>query len=311
MSKLISIGELLVDFNKKNNNEYIGNPGGAPANVCSQASKLECETVYLSKVGNDMFGSFLIEELNKFNVCTKYIIKSDIYKTSLAFVSTDNLGERSFVFYRENAADLNIDINDFNDVIFNDGDIFEFGSVALNSEKSINTHKFLLEKAINNNSIIAFDPNVRLNLWDNHEKLRKVILEFINYCDILKISDDEALFIANTDNLEEALNIIRTDNLKLILLTKGSNGADIFMSNNIKYTHHGYKIKAIDTTGAGDSFFGGFLAKILLNNIKKNELLKIDYSTYLDFACKCGAYTCLGYGAMNSMGRKKDLEKME
>lgn len=316
MNKLYSIGELLIDFQSvgigslKDTEQFIKKAGGAPANVCAQAAKLGCSTVYLTKVGDDGFGDFLIESIKEVGIDTSYVKKDKNYSTSLAFVSFEANGEREFSFYRSNAADLNFTREDFKDVKFQKDDILEFGSVALQSEVAKDTHRYLINKAKECGALIAFDPNLRLNLWNDHNELKNVVNEFIKYADIIKIGKDELEFIKGKD-LSNSINELFKANLKVLLLTDGANGADVYV-NNKQYHCPGYKVKTVDTTGAGDSCFGAFLACLLKNNIKKESLLNEtnDYQKMLNFACKAGAYTTTGYGAIKAMGDQDSIERM-
>ncbi|MBQ3253600.1 MAG: carbohydrate kinase [Acholeplasmatales bacterium] len=317
MSKLIGIGELIIDFqsvglsNLKDTKEFVKNPGGAPANVCVQVAKNGHEAIYASQVGNDGFGDFLIESLKNNGVNVDYINKTDEYDTSLAFVSFLEDGEREFCFFRKKAADLYFSKEYFNPININESDILSFGSVALKTKEAQEAHNSLIDKAIKSNALICFDPNVRLNLWEDHNELKEVIKKYAKIADVIKVSDDEALFITGESKYEDAISKLFDGNPSVILLTKGSNGADIYLKNGTKYSHNGYKVKAIDTTGAGDSFFGGFITKLLDYNVKKDNLLSLtNYDEFLDFACKCGAYTTTGYGAISAMGNKEDIESV-
>lgn len=317
MSKLYSIGELLIDFQSvgvaslKETKEFVKKAGGAPANVCVQAQKLGHQTVYLTKVGDDAFGEFLIETLKNEGVDTTYVSKAKEYETSLAFVSFTPDGEREFSFFRKKAADLYFTEEDFKDVAFSKGDVLEFGSVALQTEVAKNTHKYLINKAKESGATICFDPNLRFNLWDDKNELRNVVNEFLEYADVVKVGDEEIDFITNKTG-EESIKAIMRPNVKILVLTKGKDGATIYLKDGRQYSCPGYKVKAIDTTGAGDSFFGGFIAQLLDNNLNVETLLnkEIDYQSFVNFSCKCGAYTTTGYGAIPSMGNKEVIEKV-
>ena len=287
MSKLVGIGELIIDFQSvglsklKDTKEFVKNPGGAPANVCVQVAKNGHKAIYASKVGNDGFGEFLIESLEKNNVDVSYVSKSDKYQTSLAFVSFLEDGEREFSFFRQMVADLYFEACDFEGIEFEKNDVFSYGSVALKTECARKTHDYLIEKAIYNDAIICFDPNVRLNLWEDHNELKEVINEYIKYADVLKVSDDEALFITGESDYDSAIQKLFTGNVKMILFTKGSKGASLILKNGKVYENLGYKVNAVDTTGAGDSCFGGFITKILDYKLSKDLLLK--YDNYQEF----------------------------
>ena len=316
MSKLYSIGELLIDFQSegvaslKNTERFVKKAGGAPANVCVQAVKLGQEAVYLTKVGNDGFGEFLIESLKKEGVDTTFISKSNEHDTSLAFVSFTEDGEREFSFFRKAAADLFFTSGDFKKVEFQKGDILEYGSVALKTFVARSTHKYLIDKAKTSGALVCFDPNLRLNLWENHEDLKQVVREFAQYADVIKVGEDELEFITGLQG-KQAVDAMFTGNLKILLLTNGGKGAKIYLSDGRVFECRGYKVKTVDTTGAGDSFFGAFIAQLLEKGATPENLLtdSFGYMCMLDFACKCGAYTTMSFGAISAMGNKENVEK--
>lgn len=318
MSKLVSIGELIIDFASdgvselKNTEVFRKKPGGACANVCCQVSKNNLKAVYISKVGNDAFGDFLIETLQNENVETTLVKKSDDYHTSLAFVSFLENGERQFSFFRKCAADLYFTLDDVAEANIEEGDVFHFGSVALKTKEARAAHDYLIEKALKNKALITFDPNVRLNLWEDHQELKDVINDYVPYAHVLKISDDELPFITGVENEVDAIKHLFRGNVKLVILTRGSHGATIYLNGEVVANHCGYKVKALDTTGAGDSFFGGFISKLLKENRTPQNLLENveSYNDYLKFACKCGAYTTLNYGAISAMGSSEEVERV-
>lgn len=316
MSKLYSIGELLIDFQSvgtgglKETKEFVKNAGGAPANVCVQAVKLGRQASYLTKVGNDGFGEFLIETLKNEGVDVSFISKSDEYDTSLAFVSFKEGGEREFSFYRRAAADLHFTAGDFKDVKFTAGDVLEFGSVALKTEQAKATHKTLLERAEKAGAIICFDPNLRFNLWESKDELKKAVNEFSAFADVIKVGCDELEFLTG-EPCEKAVKTLFNGKLKILLVTDGGKGAKLYLADGREFCCNGYKVETVDTTGAGDSFFGGVIAQLLEENLSKNTLVngKTNYGAILNFACKCGAFTTTGYGAIPAMGNKIEIEK--
>ena len=312
MNRLYAIGELLIDFQSighaglKDTEEFVKKAGGAPANVAAQAAKLNCPASYLTKVGNDGFGLFLIESLDEIGVDTHFIKRSDDYPTSLAFVSIKEDGEREFSFYRQVAADLNILPSDFAEVTFIEGDILELGTVALASDRGKATHDYLIGKAKEEGALIAFDPNLRFNLFPDLNKLKELVIEYSKQADIMKIGKDELQWLFGED-IEEGISTLLGFGVKVLLLTDGSKGARLIREKE-RYSSPGYKVKAIDATGAGDSFFGAFLAKLMKAKSGKN-LDGLPYGAMLDFACKAGAYTTTGYGAIPSMGNEEQIER--
>ena len=317
MNKLYSIGELLIDFQSegvaslKDTKRFVKKAGGAPANVCVQAVKLGQKAVYLTKVGNDGFGEFLIETLKNEGVDTTYISKSSEHDTSLAFVSFTEDGEREFSFFRKAAADLYFTSGDFKGVEFHNGDVLEYGSVALKTFVARSTHKYLIDKAKAGGALVCFDPNLRFNLWEDKEELKEVVNEFAHYADVIKVGEDELEFITGLKGMA-AVEAMFTGNLKILLLTNGGKGAKLYLSDGKTFECKGYKVKTVDTTGAGDSFFGAFIAQLLEYGATVENLLtgKFGYMYMLDFACKCGAYTTMNFGAISAMGNKENVNKV-
>ena len=315
MSKLYSIGELLIDFQSvgtgglKDTEQFVKKAGGAPANVCAQASKLGVETCYLTKVGDDGFGEFLIDSLGRLGVDTTFIQKDKERNTSLAFVSLREDGEREFSFYRTEAADLAFVPEDFAKVNFHKGDILEFGSVALGSASARATHDFLIEKAKKAGALVAFDPNLRFNLWKDKEELKAIVRRYIPDADIIKMGEDELEFITSLP-LEKGVAFVLDSGCKALLLTRGAKGASLYLRQG-HYDCPGYKVRAIDATGAGDSFFGAFLALLLRQGNAERDIdtPSPTYQAMLEFACKAGAYTTTNYGAIPAMGDLNSIER--
>ncbi len=316
MSKLYCLGELLIDFQSvgtaslKDTRQFVKNAGGAPANVCVQAVKLGRQAAYLSMVGADGFGDFLVETLNAEGVDTSHVRRTDKYDTSLAFVSFKENGEREFSFYRRAAADLHFSPDDFKDVSFAAGDVFEFGSVAVKTDIAAETHRYLIKKAKEAGALVCFDPNLRFNLWESAGSLKAAVKEFLPYADVVKAGADELQFITGKSG-DEGVRELLSAGVKLLLVTDGANGAKLYTDKE-HCVCGGYKVKAADTTGAGDSFFGAFISCLMEQNAlpeNVNSLGREELEKMLCFACRCGAYTTTGYGAIPAMGDKLTVDK--
>jgi fructokinase len=314
MGKLISIGEALIDFVPLQKGVPLSEvlqfkrvAGGAPANVCACVSKLGVESILLTQLGMDGFGDHIINELQKVNVNVNHVKRTNKANTGLAFVSLKEDGDREFSFYRDPSADLLMSKEDIDKTIFSYGDILHFCSVDLVDSPMKETHNYVLKIARENGCLISFDPNVRLPLWEDHNKYKSVINEYIGLADILKISDEELEFITGTSNIEEALSDLFRENVKVIIYTKGPEGAVVYTKTN-QYSHNGFKVIAVDTTGAGDSFIGAFIFKILDLKIDVNELTNYSYTQIVAFANGVGAIVASKMGAIPSMPTKLEVK---
>jgi fructokinase len=315
MPKVFSIGEALIDFipNQKgialkDVNGFEKAPGGAPANVAAAVSKLGGKSAFLGKLGEDSFGDFLIEVLNQVGVDTNYIKRTKEANTALAFVSLKQDGNRDFSFYRNPSADMLLKEDEIEEEWFSKGDVLHFCSVDLIEAPVKYAHIKAIDSIIKKGGIVSFDPNVRLPLWDNPEDCRKTILEFIPLAHILKISDEELEFITGIKDEKSALESLFKGNVKVVIFTRGSEGADIY-TKNYEVRVSGTKVSAVDTTGAGDAFIGAVLYKLIDKNIRPEELTREDAEELLGFANGVGALTCMKKGAISALPTIKQVKE--
>ena len=131
---IVAVGECLIDFVSEQHADTLvleGHPGGAPANVLAMAAKLGCSTQMIAKVGMDAFGSFLIEQLKKANIGTTGMRQAKTEPTTLAVVSLDATGNRSFRFYRNRTADVQLEMSEIDATLLRTCKLFHFGSVSM------------------------------------------------------------------------------------------------------------------------------------------------------------------------------------
>ncbi|MGC8765676.1 MAG: carbohydrate kinase family protein [Brevinematia bacterium] len=303
MTELVCLGEILIDFTPVRVNEdiyYEKNPGGAPANVAVAFSKLGGKSSFIGMVGNDDFGRFLKAILEKNKLDTRGLCFTDKANTTLAFVSLTESGERSFTFYRKPGADMLLSKRDLNLQIIKETKIFHFGSLSMTNKTSEEAALKALNFARKNKKIVSFDPNLRAALWNDLNVARRKIKSVINRVDILKISEDELYFITSENDIKKGLDLIeKTYRTPIILLTMGEKGA-LYSFNGKRKSFKSYKTNAIDTTGAGDAFLGGFLFLILKEKFFENYLPEtIDRA--VSFANATAAITVSRRGAIPAM----------
>ena len=315
MKKLCAIGEALIDFIPETKGSFLKDvvsfkkvAGGAPANVAGAVAKLKGEAVFLTKLGKDAFGDYIIESLKESHIDTSYIKQSEEFDTSLAFVSLTNDGNRDFKFYRRTAADLQFSKSDIpTDVLDNCGFV-HFCSVSLVESPMKQAHVALLEMAMDKDVPICFDPNLRLSLWDDEAKLKQTVLDFIPYANLLKISDEEVEFITGYTNIEDALPSLFKFRCDVVIYTMGKGGVTLYTKTGKKLYVPGYRVNVKDTTGAGDSFIGAFLYKALANEKPLLSYSDEEYISFLEFSNAYAAYTTTKEGALSAMANKEEIE---
>lgn len=277
MSKVVCIGESIVDIIPKDS-RFVLTAGGAPVNVCACVSALGGEAYFLGNISNDAYGVFLFDQIKKCGIHTTYTKRDSNHKSAISFVSLKD-GDRSFEFFRENTADMFLSEDDVADDIFERGDVLHFCSVCLVDSPTKRAHKKAIALAKKNDAIVSFDLNMRPSLWTNDEDMMRAIIEFLPSADIIKISNEELYSLSqylnsNGEKQAEKKSIQQVFDLatscKLLVLTKGGNGAIAYDRNLNCVSCSAVQTKVVDTTGAGDCFIGSLLYLISTNKFNLN-----------------------------------------
>lgn len=316
MNRLVTIGECLIDFTPSEQDgalstvaSFTKNAGGAPANVAAVAAKLGQHAALLSQVGQDAFGDFLIETLKMAGVETKYIAQTTEGETSLAFVSLTDGGNRDFLFYRRHAADLLYRQEQLPKGLLIAGDIIHFCSVNLVESPMKYAHEAVIERAHHVGCLVSFDPNVRLPLWHDAEACRSTILEFIPKAHIVKLSDEELVFLTHIEDEQQAVLALLQEKVQVLFVTHGSDGATLYTrQHQVKVSAP--VVQAIDTTGAGDAFIGAVLSILLERKITPSTLEQFCESyaaSLLSFANQYAGASTETHGAIASYLTKDEL----
>lgn len=310
--KIVTIGELLVDLTQTGEinsvPQYAANPGGAPANVAVAASLMGCETAFIGKVGNDAFGEMLIETLREKNVDVSGVVKSDEFKTTLAVVSVDEKGERSFSFYRKNCADVNLLFEEIDADLVQSADILHFGSVSLTDDPCFTAVKSVVQEASSKGTIISYDPNYRPLLWNDEREAVAKMRYLLKFVDVIKVSYEELILLTGEADLMKGADTLLGEGIRLVLVTMGEKGA-FYKSRRASGVVDAENVAVADTNGAGDTFFGAFLSRIdIFENFVQNKdncLVKA-----VEFACRAAEISVTRSGAIPAMPTKTEVENV-
>ena len=201
-----ALGELLVDFTQSGKSEqgntlFEANPGGAPANVLAMLRKLGRRCAFLGKVGRDSFGDMLARTVAEAGVDVAGLRRDEEIPTTLAVVHTFPNGDRDFSFYRKPGADIMLSADELDEERLRSCRIFHFGTLSLTDEPCRSATVRALELAKESGALISFDPNLRPPLWRSEDAAREAIAWGLDRCDILKISDNEVLFMTGETDL--------------------------------------------------------------------------------------------------------------
>ena len=277
---------------------YEQNPGGGAANIAVCVARLGGCVAFLGKVGNDCIGNALKEVLIREKVDTAGFVSDDMAKTSLAFVQIDSQGERSFSFYGETPAHLALRPGDLNVPLLHSAKILAYGDKILALPDIHKTTVRAVETASTAGAKIAFDPNIRLSLWSSPELARSTILAHLPCCDYIKLSTEELCFLTGQKDLDAGVGMIARPGLSLLVITDGAKGAYAFTPSHTAF-HPSYQVDAIDSTGAGDAFWGATLFQIAQSD--GDSFSPSALSEMLSFSCACGALATTRKGAVPAM----------
>lgn len=271
---------------------YERKAGGAPFNVACALHKFGAEVKFVGSVGDDLIGSFLINYAADFGMDTTYINQNKERNTTLAFVELNEVGERSFCFYRKNTADYFMP--DVSDELIKSADIVCIGSLMLADPTCVEYALDIINRAHAFGKTVAFDVNYRTDIYKDTESAVRTYKRILAAADIVKFSEDEVGTFT-----EEYVHSL-TD--KLVLVTLGKDGSE-WRYNGKSNRVPTITVKPVDTTGAGDAFFAGALS--VLDKSMSDGLTDTLLDESLRFGNIAGALNTLGRGAIDNL---PDLE---
>ena len=297
MFDITAIGEALIDLTQTGLSasgvaEYAANPGGAPANLAVAAAKLGASTAFIGRVGTDAFGTQLRECLRANGVDVSRMLTDAQRPTTLAVVSLDSRGERSFSFYRQHSADLALSPDDVPDEALRRTHFFHFGGVSLTANPARDTVLDAARRARNLGACVTYDPNYRPALWGSRTDAIKQLARPLPLVDILKVSDEEMALLTGTDNLQDGSAAL------------GAKGAFYRFQGETGIVD-GVPCVVADTNGAGDTFFGAFLSRMrafTLDNLTIPQLRDM-----LSYANRAASWTTSRSGAIPAMPTAEEM----
>jgi fructokinase len=241
--------------------------GGAPANVAVGLSRLGGQPLFWTRLGSDPFGDYLAGRLAAEGVAGDLVERDPDARTGLAFVSLDDDGERSFVFYRDGSADTRLDPDRAPDVPLDDVDWLHVGGVLLADEPARSATLRLARAASRTGVTVSFDPNARPELWDEHEfDYAQSVRTALDVADVVKASPGDLRNAGFRGDPSAVADAVLDAGPHTAFLTLGGAGAVAATTGSwpgaARVRHGGYDVETVDTTGAGDAFLAGAVSAL-------------------------------------------------
>jgi len=295
--KIVCFGEALIDFLAQPGatpgapRAFLQFAGGAPANVAVAAARLGAQAQFVGMLGADMFGDFLFDNLRDAGVDTTHIVRTDAARTALAFVQLDADGERHFSFYRPPAADLLFRDMHFDPASFADTAVFHVCSNSLVEADIAQATLQGMVRARAAGALVSLDLNLRPALWPGHAEPLPVLWTALMEADLVKLARNELEYLAaDMPGGEKAvLQRILEGQARLVIVTDGAAPLQ-WRTPEARGEAPAFRVRAVDTTAAGDAFVGGVLFRLAQGGV--------DGAGFADFVSDSAAISeALRFGA--------------
>ena len=296
--ELVCLGELLIDFTPAGTSPggmalYERNPGGAPANVAVAAARLGLPAAFIGKVGADLHGRFLKGVLEKEGVDCRGLLLDPESPTTLAFVELLPGGERDFAFHRKGCGDTRLRPEELPEELIQGAKVLHIGTLSLTDEPACAATLRAVELAKEAGAVVSCDVNYRAPLWEAEGEFRAACAELLPHVDWLKVSEEEAALLTGKRDPESAAEALKKQySLEHLAVTLGEKGA---LVDGVFFP--AFPARAVDTTGAGDSFWGAYLFALLRGLPEPGR-----------FACAAAACCVEKRGAIPAMPDRAEAE---
>ena len=304
---LYSIGELVIDFTPGSEPaSYIRNPGGAPANAAITAARSGLSAGVCSSVGDDDFGRFLLQTLeeNGVKVLNPRLCERAI--TTLAFVTLAPDGNRSFTFARKPGADMFLEERAVKEEDIRNSAIVHAGSCSLSASPAAEATARALRLGHELGKLVSFDVNYRNVMWkDDQAACAAKVREILPYVDLLKVSDEEVGMMGGEPALP---GLMEEFGIAVAVETLGGAGARCFFGGE-SWDAASFKVPCVDTNGAGDAFWGAFLASLHIQGVKAaGQITREVLSRAVTYGNAAGALTVQKKGAIPALPTRAQIE---
>ena len=299
------LGDAVVDLVPDDQGRYLKCPGGAPANVAVGVSRLGGDSAFIGRVGADPFGRFLRHVLELEGVETETLMLDPEHATSTVVVDLDEQGERTFTFLVKPSADLFLTDAELPD--FKSGQWLHLCSIALSRSPSREAAFAAMTAIRAAGGFVSFDPNLRPAVWSEPEQMRPNVERALQLADVVKLSQEELEWLTGEADLALAMDqVLARFPLSLLLVTLGAEG--LLVQDRQERRHiAAFKVKPVDTTGAGDAFVAGLLAGLArLDTLGSLDSLLPVFAQ----AQACGALATTALGAMTALPSSLALQEL-
>jgi fructokinase len=307
---VLCFGEALVDFlpdrrgRLRDCERFEAHSGGAPANVAVGVARLGLRAGFCGVVGDDEFGRLLDRKLRAEGVKTSLRFSNEA-RTGVWFVALDRRGDRTFFSPSgTHGADKLIGLADVRRAPIPRAGWLHCGTSSHVLPDARRALVAAVSRAKSAGTRVSFDPNVRAHLWKDLRDLRKLCDRVFPSCDVVKLSADETRLCTGERDPRRAAAALVARGVKLACITLGARGA-IARQWEREFRVAAPRVDVVDTTGAGDGFVAGLLARLPPDDLP--SIPDAFLRSALEFACAVGSRVCTRLGAVSGLPRTGEL----
>lgn len=282
MSKILTLGEPLVVFASEDQDKDLVSAmrfrkflAGAELNVAIGLTRLGHKVTYLTKVGNDPLGQFIVAAMQENQIDVSHVSKTDAAWTGLEFKEKVSQGDPDVFYFRKHSAASQITPEMIDQLNLSNFDhIHLTGIFAGLSKTTLATTEYCLQQAKIAGVPVTFDPNLRPQLWDSKAEMKEVLNRLCAQAEIVMPGNNEGEFLMGSDDPETIADYYLEQGVQKVIVKVGSKGAFLKDQTQQKFFVPGFKVaQVVDTVGAGDGFATGVIDGFL-HQKEANEILR-------------------------------------
>jgi 2-dehydro-3-deoxygluconokinase len=287
---ILAIGEPMVEFNQTKGGDgrnYLQGFGGDSSNFAIAAARQGARAGYVSMLGDDPNGRMLRDLWDREQVDHRFVGTDRAAYTAIYFVTHDERGHQ-FSFFRSGSAASRMTPDDLPVEAIRKAKLVHFTGISLAiSDTTCDACYRAIEIARDAGVKVSFDTNLRLRLWSK-ERARAIISDVIGQSDICLPSYDDVVAVTGLTEPEAIVDFCLARGAKQVALKLGSKGALVADARR-RMTIPPLACTPVDATGAGDTFGGSFVARLVAGD---------DLFDAARYACAAAALSTEGYGAV-------------
>lgn len=285
MSEFLTIGEPIALFGSEEVDKSLKDAlhfqkflAGAEVNVAVGVSRLGHSSEYITQVGKDPFGEFIIDRLHENKIGTDYISETSDFWTAFQLKDRVSDGDPSIFYFRKGSAAAHFEKEVLDKIDFSEVKMAHLSGIfPAISPAAQSAFRYLIELLEKHQIQTTFDPNLRPQLWASTKEMVETINDLASHAEIVLPGINEGEILMGSRDPEAIADFYLNNGTatKTVIVKLGTKGAFVKLKDGISYTVPGFKVeKVVDTVGAGDGFAVGLITALIEGKELKEAVIR-------------------------------------